>query len=219
MFRMARVDPAGFRMTKESTMSDGHSDAMKNLMATPGIERLKANIEACPDLGVDVEIYVQQRVAAAEQELADRAENPLRMIDGKVYDTRDVVKLLATEQKHAALVEAVKRFKEACDGTDIFEDWLIIEPAAEAMFTALAQQDQPAGEWITINEDGSNLPEHVDGAEWWCMNNAGFFGWRYRPQDWPAPSKPVRGREMIRAYWSVPHVPAPRPSIPEYTAR
>lgn len=26
---------------------------------------------------------------------------------------------------------------------------------------ALAQQDQPAGEWITINEDGSNLPERT----------------------------------------------------------
>ena len=144
----------------------------------------------------------------------------MRTIDGKVYDTRDVVKLLATDQKYAALAEAVLDAEVIDGGPGMPIKLAMVASKHWRRIKALAQPDQPAGEWITINEDGSNLPEHVEGAEWFVQDGTGRAGWTsHGPARWRA--KMYRPDRTAVAYWSLLHQPVQvvRPDIPEYTAR
>ena len=73
---------------------------------------------------------------------------------------------------------------------------------------------QPAGEWITINEDGSNLPDHVPGKNWMVVNQKGLQYETRGPAtlNWP--------RRSVVAYYSEGWFDNDRAlDIPAYTAR
>lgn len=118
------------------------------------------------------------------------------------------------KQKHAALVEAVTKVKASGLRCTRMGDL----PKVQEMY-ALAQQDQPAGEWVTINEDGSNLPEKVEGAEWYVLTKGNGEGWVYFDgKHWLSKRVwPVEQYEVVQ-YWSAPYIARPRPEIPAYTA-
>ena len=137
----------------------------------------------------------------------------------------------AAEQKYAALVEAVKAAIEMAKTAErnVSNSNLGMSGAAGdcreiysglSLALALAQQDQPAGEWITINEDGSNLPEYVEEA-WWCLvlsdhDEPAWRSWGY-PTNWHYVATLYDSSVRIIAYWSIPHIDR-RPDIPAYTA-
>lgn len=152
------------------------------------------------------------------------------MAIGYVIDQRDELKadLAAAQQKHAALVEAVKAWnKQRIECEQL--PWHRSQEMMRLLYLrdqmiAIAQQDQPAGKWITINEDGSNLPEHVEGAEWCVYTNDPREHlqqcWTNRhPSLWLDPGYIDTGDAVVVDYWSEPYVPSTFPAIPERTAR
>ena len=134
------------------------------------------------------------------------------------------------KQKYAALVEAAEAAIEMAKTAErnVSNSNLGMGGAAgdcreiySGLSLALAQQDQPAGEWITINEDGSNLPEYVEWAEWGLWReHADEETWRdWHPEDWNYISRHDNSRKgPVVAFWSIPDIEQ-RPRIPKYTAR
>lgn len=55
----------------------------------------------------------------------------------KLKDIKQVATLAAERDHLQAIVDKAKRLMNECDGTDIFEGWLKIEPLADQLFAAL----------------------------------------------------------------------------------
>lgn len=84
---------------------------------------------------------------------------------------------------------------------------------------ALTCLEAPSGHWITIKPDGSNLPEHMEGAEWWVVIDSDTQPRTERWVDWtPEDWEEITDRAYdgsVWAYWSTPHIDR-RPDIPAY---
>lgn len=135
--------------------------------------------------------------------------------DHRAYDTVMRARIAELEHKIAALVEAVKKIEMLAR---MAHDHGVADTASDALI--LAQQDQPAGEWITISEGGSNLPEHVPDEElypeWRVKCHSGKEKWvALPPRRWFFSADQ---RWLYKAYWSIPYIDR-RPDIPAYTDR
>lgn len=138
------------------------------------------------------------------------------------HDEVIVAALTAAEQRLAAFVQAWRILREQWPDMHEFEsaEGMPFEPDVLRIdeLARVAQQDQPAGEWITINEDGSNLPEYVAYGKW-------YIRWQHHDGDiqdqwadaWTTEAI-HQHQEKVIAYWSIPHIDR-RPDIPAYTAR
>ena len=113
--------------------------------------------------------------------------------------------LAAAEQKYAALSEAALNTER---GSSVMSgDLRALKQLAES------QQDQPAGEWITVTEDWTSLPKHQERGWWLVAWSDSSSTWHQFPLSWRL--EPDVAYSHAVAYWSIPHI-VHRPDIPPY---
>ena len=145
--------------------------------------------------GRSVEFRVQ-RLVEQWQKMANISE---KWLDETVYRVK-------AEHQRDKLMEAVLKIprEDYYDNVNLFN------------LVDQIQSGPPKGEWIAIKEDGSNMPERVEGAEWFVKVKDSGEGWVwFNGRDWTEKKLWPFKRYEVVAYWSIPHIDR-RPDIPAY---